>query len=119
MRRLVKCINSQIDQKCGNKSQFRRGRLGHRRITTVTLIAEAVKGLVRRHKNVAAPANILAVDCPAAVVSHRWYVLAGHLDLLQAASHIERLTFGKKQTEQIQTVWRPKPDPSPAESLPS
>ena len=67
--------------------------IGERLIAAVAFITKAVEGFVRRHKYISSPADILAINRPAAVVSYCGYVLASHLDLLETSSHIKCLTY--------------------------
>ncbi len=62
-------------------------------VAAVSLVTEAVQSLVARHENVSTPADVLAVDGPAAVLSDGRYVLACDLDLSQATANVERLSY--------------------------
>ena len=69
--------------------------LSVRFIASVAFVTEAVDSLVRWHEYVAAPAHVLAIDGPAAVISYRRNVLASHFYLLEAASNVKSLTYVK------------------------
>ena len=63
------------------------------RVAAVSFVAEAVDGLVGLDEYVAAPADILAVDRPAAVLAHSRYVLACNLDFSQTAANVKSLAL--------------------------
>jgi hypothetical protein len=60
-------------------------------IAAVSLVAEAIQGLITWYEDISSPSHVLSIDSPAAIAAHRRYILARHLNLLETTSHVKSL----------------------------